>query len=119
MNAAAAADLLMNKEGGDLAYINRIQSYQQKTEREKQEQAKRLPENGAEINAGNAVAKVRLIDCVGFPVEGSAGFEEEDGPRLVKTPWGKIYVYREYGKLVEHPFEYAREALFIGGFRIQ
>ncbi len=48
MNAAAAADLLMNKEGGDLAYINRIQSYQQKTEREKQEQAKRLPENGAE-----------------------------------------------------------------------
>ena len=48
-----------------------------------------VPENGAEINAGNAVAKVRLIDCVGFPVEGSAGFEEEDGPRLVKTPWNE------------------------------
>ncbi|MDE6412273.1 MAG: stage IV sporulation protein A, partial [Clostridia bacterium] len=48
-----------------------------------------VPENGAEITAGNAVAKVRLIDCVGFPVEGSAGFEEEDGPRLVKTPWNE------------------------------
>ncbi len=56
MNAAAAADLLMNKEGGDLAYINRIQSYQQKTEREKQEQAKRLPENGAENQTKTAQA---------------------------------------------------------------
>ena len=46
-----------------------------------------VPEEGAEISVGNAVAKVRLIDCVGFPVEGSAGFEEEEGPRLVKTPW--------------------------------
>ena len=56
MNAAAAADLLMNKEGGDLAYINRIQSYQQKTEREKHEQAKRLPENGAENQTKTAQA---------------------------------------------------------------
>lgn len=48
-----------------------------------------VPEEGAEISVGNALAKVRLIDCVGFPVEGSAGFEEEDGPRLVKTPWNE------------------------------
>ena len=46
-----------------------------------------VPEEGAEVLFGNAVAKVRLIDCVGFPVEGSAGFEEGEGPRLVKTPW--------------------------------
>ncbi len=46
-----------------------------------------VPEEGAEIGLGNASAKVRLIDCVGFPVAGAAGFEEDDGPRLVKTPW--------------------------------
>lgn len=38
MNAAFAADLLMHKAGSDLAYINRMQSYQQKMERVKQEQ---------------------------------------------------------------------------------
>lgn len=48
-----------------------------------------VPEEGAEISAGNAVARVRLIDCVGFPVAGAAGFEEEEGPRLVKTPWNE------------------------------
>jgi len=35
---------------------------------------------GAEIN-------VRLVDCVGFSVEGANGFEEDGQPRLVKTPW--------------------------------
>ena len=31
--------------------------------------------------------KVRLIDCVGFLVEGAAGHIEDDGERMVKTPW--------------------------------
>ncbi len=48
-----------------------------------------VPEEGAQIIAGTASAKVRLIDCVGFPVEGSTGFEEDGGPRLVKTPWNE------------------------------
>ena len=34
-------------------------------------------------------ASVRLVDCVGFPVEGASGFEEEGAPRLVSTPWEK------------------------------
>ncbi len=46
-----------------------------------------VPEEAAEIRVKDAVARVRLIDCVGFPVEGAAGFEEEGAPRLVKTPW--------------------------------
>ncbi len=46
-----------------------------------------VPEEAAEIKVKDAVARVRLIDCVGFPVEGAAGFEEEGAPRLVKTPW--------------------------------
>ncbi len=39
-----------------------------------------------EISEG-ARAKVRLIDCVGFPVEGALGGEEDGKPRMVKTPW--------------------------------
>ena len=46
-----------------------------------------VPEEAAEIHVKDAVARVRLIDCVGFPVQGAAGFEEEGAPRLVKTPW--------------------------------
>ena len=48
-----------------------------------------VPEEGAEIKVKDAVARVRLIDCVGFPVEGAGGFEEEGAPRLVKTPWNE------------------------------
>lgn len=32
-------------------------------------------------------AKVRLIDCVGYMVEGAAGHMENDQERMVKTPW--------------------------------
>ena len=46
-----------------------------------------VPEEAAEIGVKDTVARVRLIDCVGYPVEGAAGFEEEGAPRLVKTPW--------------------------------
>ncbi len=48
-----------------------------------------VPEEAAEIKVKDAVARVRLIDCVGFPVEGASGFEEEGAPRLVRTPWAE------------------------------
>jgi stage IV sporulation protein A len=37
-------------------------------------------EEGLEVN-------VRLVDCVGYAVSGAKGYEEEDGPRMVHTPW--------------------------------
>src|SRR5690625_3942110 len=37
-------------------------------------------EEGLEIN-------VRLVDCVGYAVDGAKGFEDESGPRMVHTPW--------------------------------
>ncbi len=46
-----------------------------------------VPEEAAKIKAGDAVARVRLIDCVGYPAEGAAGFEEDGEPRLIGTPW--------------------------------
>ena len=30
---------------------------------------------------------VRLVDCVGYMVNGATGHMEEDEPRMVKTPW--------------------------------
>ncbi|MBQ8686092.1 MAG: stage IV sporulation protein A [Clostridia bacterium] len=47
-----------------------------------------VPAKAAKITvAKGAEAFVRLVDCVGFAVEGANGFEEEGAPRLVKTPW--------------------------------
>lgn len=47
-----------------------------------------IPKEAAKVSFGDGVdAKVRLIDCVGFMVEGAAGHIENDAERLVKTPW--------------------------------
>lgn len=48
-----------------------------------------VPEEAAEIKVKDAAVKVRLVDCVGYPVKGASGFEEDGAPRLVKTPWSE------------------------------
>lgn len=30
---------------------------------------------------------VRLVDCVGYTVDSAQGFEDENGPRMIHTPW--------------------------------
>ncbi len=47
-----------------------------------------IPKEAAQIALEDGVeVKVRLIDCVGYMVEGAAGHMEEDTQRMVKTPW--------------------------------
>lgn len=46
-----------------------------------------VPSNAASIKIEDFKASVRLVDCVGYVVEGSKGYEDENGPRMVKTPW--------------------------------
>ncbi len=47
-----------------------------------------VPAKAAKISVSKgAEASVRLVDCVGFAVDGANGFEEDGAPRLVKTPW--------------------------------
>lgn len=46
-----------------------------------------VPSNSASINMDSYSCNVRLVDCVGYVVEGSVGYEDENGPRMVKTPW--------------------------------
>lgn len=47
-----------------------------------------IPQNGVSIRIDdNQEVKVRLVDCVGFVVEGANGHMEGDGQRMVRTPW--------------------------------
>lgn len=49
-----------------------------------------IPNEAVSISLGdNAHMRVRLIDCVGYIVEGCAGYLEEEGPRMVQTPWSE------------------------------
>lgn len=47
-----------------------------------------IPQDAVEISIKNGLKmKVRVVDCVGYSIEGALGYEEETGPRMVKTPW--------------------------------
>ncbi len=47
-----------------------------------------VPKKAASIILGEDVdVKVRLVDCVGYMVDGATGHLEEDKERLVQTPW--------------------------------
>lgn len=46
-----------------------------------------VPDEAVEIHVDSLSLKVRLIDCVGYSVKGAIGYEDEDGPRMVMTPW--------------------------------
>lgn len=49
-----------------------------------------VPKEAAQISLKDGVdVKIRLIDCVGYMVEGAAGHMEEEKERMVKTPWFK------------------------------
>ena len=47
-----------------------------------------VPKEAAEIKLmGDLNVKVRLVDCVGYMVEGATGHMENGEERMVKTPW--------------------------------
>ena len=47
-----------------------------------------IPKEAVSVEVDNAVnMKVRLVDCVGYMVEGALGHEEGEKERMVKTPW--------------------------------
>ncbi len=47
-----------------------------------------IPSEAAQIKLGTEIpVRVRLIDCVGYMVDGAAGHMEEDTERMVRTPW--------------------------------
>ena len=47
-----------------------------------------IPEKAVKLElSGGGSFKARLIDCVGYMVDGALGHEENEAPRLVKSPW--------------------------------
>lgn len=47
-----------------------------------------IPKEAATINiSDDTTVNIRLIDCVGYMVEGASGHIENEQERLVKTPW--------------------------------
>ena len=49
-----------------------------------------VPSNGATIQVENFTTNIKLVDCVGYVIPGSNGYEDENGnPRMVLTPWFK------------------------------
>ena len=46
-----------------------------------------VPSQAATIHIDEVEAKIRLVDCVGYVIPNAKGYEDENGPRMVKTPW--------------------------------
>ena len=46
-----------------------------------------VPNNTAKIKIDDFTCNIRLIDCVGYMIDKAIGATDENGPRMVKTPW--------------------------------
>lgn len=46
-----------------------------------------VPSKAAKIKIDDFTCNIRLIDCVGYVINNAKGIEDENGPRMVKTPW--------------------------------
>lgn len=49
-----------------------------------------IPKEAANVTLQDGIdVRVRLIDCVGYMVDGAVGHMEKDAERMVKTPWSE------------------------------
>ncbi len=47
-----------------------------------------VPNQAATVHVGDGLdVNIRLVDCVGYTVPGAMGYEDENGPRMITTPW--------------------------------
>ncbi len=46
-----------------------------------------IPDEAVAVSISQASMRVRLIDCVGYPIKGAIGNEENGEIRMIKTPW--------------------------------
>lgn len=46
-----------------------------------------VPNNTAQIKIDDFTCNIKLIDCVGYMIDKAQGATDENGPRMVKTPW--------------------------------
>ena len=59
-----------------------------------------VPNNAQAIKIDDFTCKIRLIDCVGYIINNAKGIEDENGPRMVKTPWyDEMIPFREAAEI--------------------
>ncbi|RAL22641.1 stage IV sporulation protein A [Thermoflavimicrobium daqui] len=47
-----------------------------------------VPNQAIQIHVDEGLdVNIRLVDCVGYAIEGAKGYEDENGPRMINTPW--------------------------------
>ena len=46
-----------------------------------------VPNNTATVKIDDFTCNIKLIDCVGYMIDNAIGATDENGPRMVKTPW--------------------------------
>lgn len=47
-----------------------------------------IPNQAVSLNIEDGLdVNIRLVDCVGYAVESAKGYEDENGPRMIHTPW--------------------------------
>ena len=46
-----------------------------------------VPNNAAKIKIDDFDTNIKLIDCVGYVIDKAEGITDENGPRMVKSPW--------------------------------
>ncbi len=47
-----------------------------------------VPNQAVAVKVGDGLdVFIRLVDCVGYAVPGAKGYEDENGPRMIHTPW--------------------------------
>ncbi|MCK1991326.1 stage IV sporulation protein A [Peribacillus muralis] len=47
-----------------------------------------VPNHAASISVAEGLeVNIRLVDCVGYTIPGAKGCEDENGPRMIHTPW--------------------------------
>ena len=46
-----------------------------------------VPNNVAKVKIDDFTCNMRLVDCVGYVTPNAKGYEDENGPRMVHTPW--------------------------------
>lgn len=46
-----------------------------------------IPNQAAKVNIDDFSCNIRLVDCVGYVIPNAKGASDDNGPRMVKTPW--------------------------------
>ena len=49
-----------------------------------------VPATAATIQVDDFTANIRMVDCVGYVIDAAKGYEDDNGPRMVMTPWVRL-----------------------------